>query len=108
MSRSATARRDLLISALCGFGVEAMLAALNFIVEGDLMRDHPWLQISQKPGAEIAERLFRYVPHGVLPAIACVILVQAVIFASLAFTIIQVVRHGTHHRERQGVGNGLS
>ncbi len=78
--------RDLVIAALVGLVAEVVLALLNFESAGDPGENHPWLQISQRPGADIAERLFRHV--GVPPAIACAILIQTAIFAALTVTII--------------------
>jgi hypothetical protein len=98
---SITTFRDLGIAATLGLVGEAALAVLNFTREGDIAEDHPWLQISQEPGAEIAERLFRHVAHGVVPAIACTILIQTVILAALALTVIYAYRLLTVGRRGQ-------
>ncbi len=79
------------MAAVTGLAAELALVALNFKAQGDIAR-HPWLQLSQKPGADIAELLFRYSRHGYLPAIACAILIQAVIFAALFLTAIYIYR----------------
>jgi hypothetical protein len=84
--------RDLVIAALVGLAAELALAVLSFSAEGDIAGNHPWLQISQKPGAEIAERLFRHLAHGLVPAVACAILIQTIIFAALALAVMYAYR----------------
>jgi hypothetical protein len=91
--------RDLVIAALVGLGAEVALFLLNFEAAGDLNGDHPWLQILQKPGGEIALRLLRHC--GEVPAIVCAVLIQTAIFAALALSIIYVYRLLTVDRHAQ-------
>jgi len=91
-SMDQTTSKDMKIAALAGLLSEVTLAALNFKVSGELRGDHPWLQISQRPGADIAERLFGHVAHGLVPAIVCAALIQTIILAALILTAIQAGR----------------
>lgn len=82
--------RDIIIALAAGIAVEVTLAALAFWLAGILGTDHPWLQISQMPGAQIAERLFRFA--GVPGALACAIVIQALIFTGLILAGLYVYR----------------
>ncbi len=58
--------------------------------QSDLASERPWLRISQEPGAEIALNVFRHSVNGRLEAMACTLLIQAILFAALALASICV------------------
>jgi hypothetical protein len=81
MHSTRSAFSDLKLALTIGALAELLLGYRSFAVAGELTGWHPWLRISQAPGALIAERLFRYV--GVSEAI-----LFTVLFQGLGFTII--------------------
>jgi hypothetical protein len=86
MPKSIGTLRDVKIAALIGGAVEALLACCAFEMGGDLVGRHPWLEISQMPGAQIAERLFRWV--GLAQALTFAVLFQGIVFAIIVLGIL--------------------
>jgi hypothetical protein len=84
--------RDFKVAVVLGTLTEFVLGMFGFMAQGNIAWTNPWLEISQKPGAEIAVLLFRFVSDGLLLAWACVLLVQSAIFVSLIFTVMYVYR----------------
>ena len=78
--------RDLKAAALMGVATEALLAILAF----DLVGRHPWLEMSQMPGAQIAERVFNH--SGLPTAVAFALIFQAALFTVLILGITYACR----------------
>lgn len=85
-----TGFRHLTIAALTGMAVELCLGLRGYVAQGQLYSDHTWLQILQMPGAQIAERVFRY--SGLPEALTCVFVVQSAIYGSIIHTVLDICR----------------
>lgn len=90
MARLSTHSRDLILATLLGVLAESILVLVLYFGGVDLYNHHPWVEISQMPGAQIAERMFRH--SGRPQALALAFFVQAVIFGSLITTLTCVFR----------------
>jgi hypothetical protein len=72
--------RDLTIAGIAGVFVEGLLALWSFMAQGELTGRHPWLEVSQLPGAQIAEMIAGHASY--LAALAFALLFQAILFCS--------------------------
>jgi hypothetical protein len=98
-----SALREFKVAVLLGVLLELVLGVYAFMAKGELTWTSPWVQISQMPGGDIAVRLFRFTKSGMLPALACVIIIQSAIYVSLIFTVLYVfrlLRSGLPSRQR--------
>ena len=86
--------RDLRVAGIAGATVEALLAAWSFVAQGELTGRHPWLEISQMPGAQIAEMTAGRISYAL--ALAFAVLFQAILFAATTATCIYVYRLVSH------------
>jgi hypothetical protein len=91
MSDSVRILRDLKIAAFLGFATELLLAGRMFAAQGELGY-HPWLEISQMPGAQIAERVFRHSGLRIEAPLAFAIVLQAIFYGAIALGIIYFCR----------------
>ncbi len=90
MSRTINTLSDLTIAATAGTVTEAILAVRAFELGSELMGRHPWLEISQMPGAQISERLFHQ--SGIVQALIFALFVQGVIFTVIILGVIYAYR----------------
>ena len=81
MQRSPGALRDIKVAVLVAAIVELLLVLTALKTATDLTGRHFWLEVTQKPGAEISERLFGHT--GLIAAIPSVFLIQWGIFTVL-------------------------
>jgi hypothetical protein len=86
--------RDLLVAIASGFLAEAVLVTAIFSLPVDINGRHPWLELTQMPGAQIALEVgwFRAWFRAYQVAIVFAFLVQAVLFGSLISAGTQVFR----------------
>jgi hypothetical protein len=82
--------RDLKRAALVGAATEAILAWFAFEAGSELVAKHPWLEISQMPGAQIAELLFHHI--GVAQSLTFAIAFQGAGFMIIALGILYAYR----------------
>ena len=82
--------RDVIIAAAVGVAIESLLAWRAFEMGSELVGRHPWLEISQMPGAQISEQLFRHT--GLTQALAFAIVFQGAAFAVIALGALYAYR----------------
>jgi len=80
---------DLLIAAAAGIGIESGLVVWAYASQ-DLRTRSPLLDVSQLPGARIAEMLLSN--SGLVPALSCTIVIQGAIYGALVLAVIQTYR----------------
>jgi len=85
MSAPTRVGSDLLIATAIAGVIESVLTAWAFVTAGRLDGRHVWLEISQMPGAQISEQLFRHI--GWLPAIVSTFVIQWLLFAAVILAI---------------------
>lgn len=90
--------RDVVFAAAMGAAGELLVAATLFAVQGDGHSNHFLLEMTQQPGAEVAERLYPYfclylpLRYGLYLAYACTIILQATLFTPFCLLLISLVR----------------
>lgn len=102
MPRFVGALRDMKIAAAVGIVAEALLALRAFKLGGNLVGRHPWLEISQMPGAPIAERVFNH--RSVSAALTFAVIFQGATFTIIALGMLygyRVVRNGMDNSRRR-------
>ena len=81
MQRSVDGLREIMVAAAAAAAVEVLLVLASLNTASELRGRHFWLEVSQMPGAQVSERLFRHV--GLIQAIASTFFIQWCIFTML-------------------------
>jgi len=81
---------DIKIAVVIGVLTELFLAWRAFEIGSELVGRHRWLEISQMPGAQISEQLFRHT--GLLQALSFAIVFQSTVFSIVVLGVLYAYR----------------
>jgi hypothetical protein len=101
-------QHDLKIAAFAGAAVELVVFLLAFAAQRKIEGEHFWLNLLQTPGGTVALRFFSHA--GMVQAVACELLIQAVLFGVIALGMIyafRILTGGVTLRSKNAKGVGL-
>ena len=90
MPDSAGSMRDLLAAVAIGAAMESLLTWRAYVVQNRLTERHFWLEMSQMPAFDIAQRIARDI--GYFQALAFILVFQATLYALITLGIIYAYR----------------
>lgn len=90
--------RDLFVSAIIGLAIESVLMILLYQQSMSLTRRNDWLEVTQLPGASVADLLINRLVFTIWHSFVVTAGIQIVLLTSIIFVVVRVMRFFVRRR----------